>query len=341
MPLLTARPEKSAGTQPASISTVTGPVSCRALGRTLMHEHVLWFSSPRLDGPNFTPIPDDLRSETVEFAASLLNEAARAGIQTLVDMTPHRPIDLYQQIARRTDVRIVPSTGFYRRAKIPAALAAIEDERQMEERMLREITDGIDGSGVRAGVIKIASERSPLTDWEQKVFRAAARVQKATKVPICTHLGGSAREQLDLLTASGADPDRVFLSHADTGGSSREKLRDTLVSIAREGAYLEVDTFGQDFYTPWADLVFYLRSLCDAGLAHRIFISIDCNWHWGDRRKVFEGSEPPYSDPHAAERTYAYMMTSAVPKLRSSGFTTKEIDTFLVENPGRFFCGLS
>jgi len=239
-----------------TLPTVTGSVACDDLGTTLIHEHVLWFSSPRLDGPNFTPIPESLRADTVTFAVSLLKDAARVGITTLVDMTPHRPIDLYREIARQTEVRIVVSTGFYRRAKIPAALAAIEDESEMEQHMLREIQVGIQGTPVRAGVIKIASERSPLTEWERRVFRAAARVQKATKTPICTHLGGSAREQLDLLMSAGADPRRVILSHSDTGGPTREKLRDTLISVAREGAYLEVDTFGQDFYTPWPDLVF-------------------------------------------------------------------------------------
>ena len=321
------------------VPTMKGPVGCDSLGTTLMHEHVLWFAGPRLDNPGFTPIPDDLRSETVDFAVSLLNDAARVGIDTIVDVTPYRPIDLYEQIAKRTAVNIVPSTGFYRREKVPKWMADMDDEKQMEERMLKEVKEGIDGTKIRAGIIKVASEGTPLSDWEKKVFRAAARVQKATGVPIATHDGASAREQFDFLVQAGANPRRLFLSHVDTGrrGRTREQLGEELTSIAKEGACLEVDTFGQEFYTPWVDLVFLLRSLCDAGCANRIFISIDCNWHWENRKKMFEGADAPYFDPNAAKRTVAYMMTDAVPTLLKAGFSKKEIDMFLVDNPRRFF----
>lgn len=325
------------------VPTMTGPIGCDSLGTTLMHEHILWFAGPRLEDPGYTPIPDALRAESVDFAVSLLNDAARVGIDTLVDLTPHRPIDLYTQIATRTSVKIVPSTGFYRRAKIPKPLAEMDDEKQMEERMRKEVTEGIEETRIRAGIIKIASERSPLSDWEKKVFRAAARVQKATGVPIATHDGSNSREQFDLLVQTGANPRRLMLGHVDTmlhGTRTREQVRDVLISIAREGGYLEVDTFGQEFYTKWPDLVYFLRSLCDAGFANRIIISIDCNWHWESGRKVFEGAGPPNFDPNADKRTYAYMMTDAVPMLLKSGFSKKEIDTFLVDNPRRFFCGV-
>src|SRR5690349_15300457 len=120
----------SAGTAAsAMVSTLTGPVPCSSLGTILIHEHILWFSGPKLTDPGYTPIPVELRSESVEFAVSLLNNAARVGIDTVVDLTPHRPIDLYQEIAKRTSVKIIPSTGFYRRQKIPKWMADIDDEK--------------------------------------------------------------------------------------------------------------------------------------------------------------------------------------------------------------------
>ncbi len=323
------------------IPTMTGPVRCDALGTTLMHEHILWFAGPRLEDPGYSPIPDNLRADSVDFAVSLLNDAARVGIDTLVDLTPHRPIDLYEQIARRTSVKIIPSTGFYRRAKVPREWAGMDDENEMRDFMLKEINEGIEGTKIRAGVVKVAAETSPLTDWETKVFRAAARVQKATGVPVATHDGANAREQFDLLVQSGADPRRLYLGHVDTmlhGSRTREQVRDVLISIAREGGSLEVDTFGQEFYTKWVDLVYFLRALCDAGFANRLIISVDCNWHWENGKKTFEGAGPPNFDPHAADRTYAYMITDAVPALLKAGFSQKEIRTFLVENPRRIFC---
>lgn len=332
------------GTSPSTVrmvATMKGPVRCDSLGRTLMHEHILWFGGPRLEDPGYTPIPEDKRAESVDFAVSLLNEAARVGIETLVDLTPHRPIDLYQQIAQRTTVKIVPSSGFYRRAKIPKQWAEIEDEKKIEELMLREVTEGIGGTKIRAGILKIASEGSPLTDWEKKVFRAAARVQKATGVPIATHDGAGPREQFDLLVQNGATPRRVFLSHVDMGlhgKLTRAQLVAELTSIAGDGGYLEFDTFGQESYTPWQDLIFLWRSIIGAGFIKRMFFSMDCNWRWENGKKIFEGADRPDADPDAGRRTYAYMMTDAVPKLLKSGFTQAEIETILVDNPRRFFC---
>jgi len=324
-----------------TVSTMNGPAPCDSLGTTLIHEHILWFGGPRLTDAGYTPIPAELQSESVEFAVSLLNDAARVGINTLVDLTPHRPIALYQQIAKKTPVKIIPSTGFYRRHKIPKWMADIEDEKQMEDHMLKEVTEGIDGTSVRAGIIKVASEGTPLTDWEKKVFRAAAQVQKATGVAIATHSGSaSAGEQFDLLVRAGGNPHRVVLSHVDVGATGRTDRLERLLSIVKNGGYLEVDTFGQEFYTPWSDLTSFLRHFSDAGFANRLFISVDCNWHWENGKKIFEGAEAPTPDPNASKRTYAYMMTDAVPKLLRSGFSKKEVDTFLVDNPRRFFCNL-
>jgi predicted metal-dependent phosphotriesterase family hydrolase len=161
-----------------TIPTLTGSIKSTELGTTLMHEHILWFAGPMDENAGYTPIPDDLKQETVDFAVSALNDAARVGINTVVDLTPFRPIDLYEQIAKRTPVNIIASTGFYRRSKVPKWMADMEDEKQMEERMLKEVTEGIEGTKIRAGIIKVAGEGG--TDWQKKTFRAAARVNKAT-----------------------------------------------------------------------------------------------------------------------------------------------------------------
>jgi phosphotriesterase-related protein len=324
------------------VATMTGPVRCDSLGTTLMHEHLLWFGGPSLQDSGYTPIPADKRQESVDFAVSLLNEAARVGINTLVDLTPHRPIDLYQQIAQRSPIWIVPSTGFYRRAKSPSYLATMEDPNQMYEYMLKEVVEGIQGTKIRAGIIKVAAETSPMTDWEKKVFRAAARVQQATGTPIATHDGAGAREQFDCLVQAGAMPRRFFISHVDMvlhGGLTREQLAKELISIARDGGYLEFDTFGQESYTPWRDLVYLWQAIMEAGFVNRMFFSMDCNWRWENGKKIFEGADAPNADPDASRRTYAYMMTDAVPRLLKSGFSEDVIHTILVENPRRFFCG--
>src|SRR5215831_12450881 len=94
----------TAKSRPVLVSTMTGTVRCDSLGTTLIHEHVLSSVGPRPQDQGYMPIPEDKRQESVDFAVSMLNDAARVGINTLVDLLPNRPMDLYQQIAKRTRV---------------------------------------------------------------------------------------------------------------------------------------------------------------------------------------------------------------------------------------------
>ena len=311
-----------------SVPTLTGSVSCEQLGTTLVHEHILYGTTPR-----------EKRTDTVEFVVKLLNDAARVGIATIVDLSPYRDIRLYQEIAPRSPVNIIVSTGFYLYGRTPKPLQDM-NEQQMEDRMVREISEGIEGAKIRAGIIKVSGQASPLTDWEKATFCAAARVQKATRTPIATHAIFEPREQFDLLVKSGVDPTRIFLSHTEAKfawkGKNVKQMAEYLLAIAREGGSMLFNNFGFEFDTPWPDLVFLIRHLCENGCSNRVLISMDCNWEWKGGRIVFEAEE---QHPETAKRTYSYMITDAVPALLKSGFSAKEIQVFLVDNPRRFFGG--
>jgi predicted metal-dependent phosphotriesterase family hydrolase len=291
-----------------------------------MHEHVL-----------FGNIPGDLRSASADIAVHLLNEASRVGIDTIVDLTPVRDIVLYQQIAGQTPVKIIVSTGFYLQSHTPEWQQKFS-ERQMEEHMIREVTEGIEETKIHAGIIKLAGGGIPLTDWEKMTFRAAARVHQSTKIPIQTHAVCGSREQFDLLAQSGVDPHQIILSHVETvsgwEGRNREQMAEYLLAIAKEGGNLLFNNFGCDFYTPPLTLVYLLRSLFEKGFGHRVFGSVDCNWEWKNRRQVYEAEDV---SPEAAKRTYAYMITDVVPQYLKFGMSKKEWDILLVRNPRQFF----
>jgi phosphotriesterase-related protein len=318
------------GIRKGQVATMKGLVASKSLGRTLMHEHILFGNQPA-----------DLHAASIDFAVKLLAAATRSGIETIVDLTPFRDIQLYREVAAQTNIKIIASTGFYLRNRVPAWMAEMDDERQMEERMAREVVEGIDGSGIRAGIIKVAAGNTPYTDWEKKVYRAAARVQKALGTPIATHAVDKPREQFELLVNAGANPNRLFFSHVETmsgwGGRNRNQMLQEFLSIAQEGGYLLFNNFGQNYYTPWADMVFLMRSLFDHGCGNHLLISIDCNWEWKKKKIVFEAEDEPFLDPKASQRNYAYMMTDVVPAMREAGFSKKEIDLLLIENPRRFF----
>jgi phosphotriesterase-related protein len=208
----------------------------------------------------------------------------------------------------------------------------MEDQKQMEDLMMKDVTKGIDGTGFKAGIMKVAGDGG--TDWQHKVFSAAAGVNKATGIPIATHSGTDASEQFNFLIKNGANPHQILLSHVDVG---RKGNPGDLLTIAKEGGYLEVDTFGQNYYTPWNELVAFLQAFCSAGFANKVIISIDSNWHWENGMKIFEGAGAPNFDASAANRTFSYMITDAVPMLLKSGFSKNEINKFLIDNPRDFF----
>jgi phosphotriesterase-related protein len=298
------------------------------MGLTLIHEHVLF------------QFDDSRRARSVKFAVQLLRDAQQAGVRTVVDLTPVRRIDWFADIAREVDVNIVACTGHYLDRLTPRLLAS-QSEAQMAERMVRELTAGIDTTGIRAGIIKVAGDTHELTPWEVQVFTAAAKAQQRTGARIATHACAGSREQAAVLLRAGADLNRVFFSHVEAkfgweGRTVQEEAR-YLEEIARQGGSLLFNNFGFEFDTPWPDLTYLLHHLCDRGYAGKVLISIDCNWSWNEQGEIEFEAERQH--PETRRRTFAYMMTDAVPALLEAGFTDKDIQTFLVDNPRRFFEG--
>jgi len=310
----------------SQVQTIRGPVDTGQLGCTLIHEHVLF------------QFDDSRRKPSIDLAVRLLRDAQVAGVCTVVDLTPVRRIDWLMDIAAQVDVHIVACTGYYLQSLTPRPLVAFS-EAQMVDRMVRELTEGIDTTGIRAGIIKAAGNLPQLTAWEEQVFRAAARAQRMTGACIATHACAGAREQAQVLLRAGADLGRVFFSHIEAefgweGRTLQEEAR-YLEDIARQGGSLLFNNFGFEFDTPWPDLVYLVRHLCDAGYQRRVLMSVDSNWTWNAAGRVEFEAERDH--PEAARRTFAYMMTDAVPALLQAGFTERDIRTFLVENPRAFF----
>src|SRR6266540_2329299 len=157
-----------------TVQTLRGPVDINKLGETMMHEHV------------FFQYDEKWREKSVQFSVEKLENLAKAGGQTLVDVgpNPRRNINWYQEIADRTDLNIIVSTGFYTEPKTPIEFRQM-NILEMQARFIKELTEGIGDSKIRAGVIKVAGRKAQLTPWEIDVMRAAACVQKETGVPIC------------------------------------------------------------------------------------------------------------------------------------------------------------
>jgi len=87
---------------------------------------------------------------------------------------------------------------------------------EMAETFIKEITEGIGGSGIKAGIIKVATQANRISPCEEMVLRAAARTAKATGTRITTHTddGAMGREQLDIFAAEGVNLRHVIVGHS-------------------------------------------------------------------------------------------------------------------------------
>ncbi len=204
----------------AKVNTVLGQISADELGMTLIHEHLaLGYLGWECDA--MAPPYD--REAAATACVEALKEAKAYGLKTLVDATASdvgRDIELQKIVSERLDMNIIYVTGMYtERYGKPGYLKfrsqVYDITTEVCETYVKEITQGIGNTGVKAGVIKVATGHGKITSYEEKIIKAAARAQKETGVPIIsyTEAGTMGPEQADLLISEGADPRRIAIGH--------------------------------------------------------------------------------------------------------------------------------
>lgn len=318
----------------ATVQTLGGPISSDQLGQTMMHEHIfLW---------NWDE--EHKRAASIAYAATELNKLAAHGANTIVDVgpVPRRKMDWYLELAPQVPLNIILSTGFYLLdvfGWIPAAEFGDMTEDQMVARFMRELTEGIGDSGIRAGLVKAASNKPELTDWEKRLMRAAGRVQRQTGVPVCLHSCAGARNQFDELTRAGADPERLYFSHVEAefgweGRTLQEEAR-YLEAICKEGGSLFFNNYLFEFDTPHEDMMYLMHYLMDKGHLNRLLFGMDVNFNIDDDGRVWAEAEKTY--PITGQRTWEAVYTGWIPLLKSWGFTDEHIRVMLVDNPRAMF----
>jgi len=332
---LTTGGGRGEGAAVPEIQTVLGPIGLDELGQTMMHEHVFFWNWGE----------ENKRAASVAYARQELGKLAACGARTLVDVgpLPERDVAWYRELAPQVGLHIVLSTGFYLESRTPGPFRAY-DEGQCVERFRRELREGIGATGgadagVRAGLVKAASNKAELTAWERTVLRAAARVQRETGVPVCLHSCEGARSQFDLLVEAGADPERLYFSHVEAefgweGRTLKEQAR-YLESICREGGSLFFNNYLFEFDTPHEDMMYLMHALADRGYLRRLLFGMDVNFEVADDGRIWMEAEREH--PQTRERTWEAIYTGFIPLLVRWGFTGAEVQTMLVGNPRAMF----
>lgn len=337
-----------------AVQTVLGPVAPEGLGATLMHEHapsVDWSELYATPAAPMGPLRERMLAETSEMLNAFHQSlSAEDGPGAIVECTPIR-VGRYPQLlvdlARRTKVHIIASTGFWCEALAPqhpwAVRLGIEPDGadKMADLFVREITEGMEdphgGRGerftnIRAGAIKIGTS-ALMRPSEKAVHLAAAMASRRTGCPITTHTtNGGGLEQARLLLESGADPGRVIIGHqghmddrknVEAGGYHLE--------IARLGCYLQFDRIGAGNYDcdKQARLI---QNLVAGGFERQILVSHDqVPYFYGEFSAETKGSQG-WREKRA---DFTVVTTKLAASLEQRGVSPSHIRTILVENPRR------
>jgi phosphotriesterase-related protein len=328
----------------ALVETALGPVEVAALGPTLMHEHIFVLTADVQ--ANY---PGEWGSEEgrIADAVSRLKALAAAGIKTIVDVTvigQGRNIPRVAKIASQVpELNIVVATGcytfdevpmfFWRRTAPDEAMAGRPAKDPMAGYFIGDITEGIAGTGVKAGMLKCAVDAKGLTEGVERVLRNVARAHVATGgTPITIHTHAAAKHGpaiLDVLRAEDVDLSRVVLGHS--GDAVRDP--DYLEQMAASGLTLGMDRFGIDHFASFQDRSDLVVELCRRGLAGRMVLAHDtcCYIDW-----FAPGTLAPLKNWH-----YLHVSQDVLPYLREHGVSDADIDAMLVGNPARVLSGLS
>ncbi|MBA3471211.1 MAG: phosphotriesterase [Herpetosiphonaceae bacterium] len=322
------------------VNTVRGGIAPEQLGKTLMHEHFI-FGYPGYQGDS-TLGPFD-RAGTLDDLEALVGRIKSHGVQTVVDATPNecgRDPEFLRELAERSDLNIICATGFYYEGegapayfKFRANLMDISAE--IYEMFMAELTVGIGKTGIKAGVIKLASSKDVMTDYERAFFVAGARAQRETGVPIITHTqeGTLGPEQAELLIAEGADPARIMIGHMDGNPNPEYHMRTLAhgVSIGFDRCGIQV-LVGMPFDE---DRVRVLTTLLQSNYVKQIMLSQDTVMHWLGRPLVL----PEMVQQIMANWHPTNIFDNIIPALVQNGSTAADIQTMVIDNPRRLFGG--
>lgn len=311
------------------IPTVTGEADAARLGRVLMHEHVFVINHEY--AVNYPETWDD-EARTAD-AVAKLDALKKAGIDTIVDLTVlglGRDIRRVHAVAQRSPVAIIAATGFYTFRDLPGYLRLREGggDDPLEAMFVRDITEGIAGTGIRAGILKCATDEPGVTPDVERVLRAVARAHLATGVPISTHTDVATRRGLDqqkIFAEEGVDLGAVIIGHS---GDSTDL--DYLQRLLDNGSYLGMDRFGLHNRLPFEERVRVVAELVRRGYASRLVLAHDASCH-------SHNFTDAYRAEHLPDWRYTHITDDVLPALRAAGVTEDDIETMLAGNPRAIF----
>jgi phosphotriesterase-related protein len=302
------------------VQTVTGKIPLDSMGLTLVHEHIL------VDFIGADSISSDRwnRDSVISKVLPYLLEAKKYGVRTLLDCTPSylgKDPQLLQRLSELSKIRILTNTGYYGAVggKYLPAHAYSETAEQLADRWIAEYENGVGGSSIKPGFIKISvNEEDSLSPMDKKLLQAAVITHKKTGLAIVSHTGTwkTALNELTVLKDMGIDASNFVWVHAQA-----EQNFENYITAANSGVWISLDGLAWDIDAHKERLLFAKKN----ALLHRILISHDGGW--------YDPGKPGGGD----FQSFSHIFEILIPELNKLGFTEADWKLILYENPKKVF----
>jgi phosphotriesterase-related protein len=325
------------------VETVLGPIEAGELGTTLIHEHLrAWDEAVHDQWPRAGTAKEDPPhgvdpGSVQEIAVHDAKAAVELGVKTICDpsaMFLGRDVDFMRRVSEASGLQVVPCTGIYTYDFLPQFFLN-RDPDQIAELFVADITDGIQGTEIKAAFIKIAADEPGVTENIEKVHRAAARASLRTGAPIMAHTrpaSNTGPRQIEIFEEEGVELSKVQLAH--TGDTDD---LDYIEGVLEKGVWIGLDRYGLEIFLPYDRRQATAKALLERGYADRMFLAADsCATLDYYPEPVIEQL---VTAGLAKDWTIRIVPERVLPELREAGMTEEQERTIMVENPVRWLTG--
>lgn len=303
----------------AVIQSLSGKQQPTANEIWLTHEHILvdFIGADSISSSNWN------HELVIDEMTPYLEELKPYNVSYFVDATPNylgRDVLLLEKIAQRTGLKILTNTGLYGASNnqfIPDFAKKLT-AKELSDMWIKEFTDGIDGSSIHPGFIKIGVDNSdPLSLMHSKLVKAAALTHLETGLTIASHTGTAKGlwPQLAILNELQVSPKAFIWVHAQS-----ETNPEAFLKAADKGCWISLDGLGWDLEKHLEKIVYAKEN----DFLDRILISHDAGWY------------DPQKDQQSI-KGYTNIFSQLIPALKAQNFTEEDIQLLLSTNPSKAF----
>gem|GEM_PF-5928666 len=252
----------------------SGVLQAKNVKMAMAHEHMF----TDFCGPDQDAYMDVNWSNKIGAAVENAEVLRGQGVNLVIEWTNigiGRNVVALRSVSRQSEIHFVCPTGIHKDLKSPI-LAGVP-VATMAKHFVSELATGIDGTGIRAGLVKTSCNESGATRIENGILRAAAIAAKETGAALGFHgpEAKTTRNVLKIMEKEGFNIDRFVWAHAQVPTLDDNKR------LADRGVFLQYDAIGahidQFFGGPVSDdtMLERLAQMVDGGYENQLMLSTD------------------------------------------------------------------